>query len=77
MLRIPRRKRVQDKNLHVIGRAALLRRPRVQGRAAALPCQDGEDLCHSHGAKNIRAFLLLMLIFSIIQLNTGFRLGLN
>ena len=34
-----------DKNLHVVGRAALLRRPRIQGRAAALPCQKGEDLC--------------------------------
>jgi hypothetical protein len=34
---------VQDKNLHVFGRAVLLRRPRIQGRAAALPCQEGED----------------------------------
>jgi hypothetical protein len=36
--------RVQAKNLHVFGRAALLRRPRVQGRAAALPYQEGKDL---------------------------------
>jgi hypothetical protein len=34
-----------DKNLHAFGRAALLRRPRVQGRAAALPYQEGGDLC--------------------------------
>jgi hypothetical protein len=34
---------VHDKNLHVSGRAALLRRPRIQGRAAALPYQESED----------------------------------
>jgi hypothetical protein len=34
---------VQDKNLHVFGRAALLRRPRIQGRAAALPYLEDED----------------------------------
>jgi hypothetical protein len=38
---------VQDKNLHVFGRAALLRRPRFQGRVAALPYQEGEDFCHA------------------------------
>jgi len=37
--------RAHDKNLHVVGRAALLRRPRVQGRAAALPYQEDEDSC--------------------------------
>jgi hypothetical protein len=36
---------VQDKDLPVFGRAALLRRPRDQGRAAALPYQKGEDDC--------------------------------
>jgi hypothetical protein len=35
---------MQDKNLHVAGRAALLRRPSIQGRAAALPCLEGEDV---------------------------------
>jgi hypothetical protein len=35
----------QDKILH--GRAALLRRPRVQGRAAALPYQEGEVFGHT------------------------------
>jgi hypothetical protein len=39
--------RVQDKNLHDAGRAALLRRPRIQGGAAALPCQEDEDFCHA------------------------------
>jgi hypothetical protein len=29
-----------DRNLHEFGRAALLRRPRIQGRAAALPYQE-------------------------------------
>ena len=38
---------MQDKNLHVVGRAALLRRPIVQGRAAALPYQEGVDFCHA------------------------------
>jgi hypothetical protein len=38
---------VQDKNFHVVGRAALLRCPRFQGRAAALPHQEGEDFCHA------------------------------
>jgi hypothetical protein len=38
---------MRDKNLYVFGRAALLRRPRVQGRAAALPYQEGEDFCHA------------------------------
>ena len=38
-------RRAQDKNLHVFGRAALLRRPRIQGRAAALPYQEGEEFC--------------------------------
>jgi hypothetical protein len=28
---------VQDKILHLFGRAALLRRPRIQGRATCLP----------------------------------------
>jgi hypothetical protein len=37
----------QDKNPHVFGRAALLRRPRIQGRAAALPYQESEDSCHA------------------------------
>jgi hypothetical protein len=32
-----------DKNLHVYGGAALLRRPTIQGRAAALPYLEGED----------------------------------
>jgi hypothetical protein len=31
--------------LRITGRAALLRRPRIQGRAAALPYQEGEDFC--------------------------------
>jgi hypothetical protein len=39
--------RVRDKNPHVFGRAALLRRPRIQGRAAALPYQENEDFCHA------------------------------
>jgi hypothetical protein len=34
-----------DKNLHVVGRAALVRRPRIQGRAATLPYQEVEDFC--------------------------------
>ena len=29
----------------VLGRAALLRGPRIQGRAAALPCRNGEEFC--------------------------------
>jgi hypothetical protein len=37
--------RLLDKNLDVAGRAALLRRPRIQGRAAALPYHDGEGFC--------------------------------
>ena len=36
--------KVQDRILHVLGRAALPRRPRIQGRAAALPYRDGEEL---------------------------------
>ena len=39
--------REQDENLHVVGRAALLRRPRIQGRAAALPYQEGEKSCRA------------------------------
>jgi hypothetical protein len=31
--------------LPVFGRAALPRRPRIQGRAAALPYHNGEDFC--------------------------------
>jgi len=46
-----------DKNLHDFGRAALLRRPRVQGRAAALPYHESEDFCPApkvrHPAKMI------------------------
>jgi hypothetical protein len=34
---------VQDKHLHVAGGAALLRLPRIQGRAAALPYLEGVD----------------------------------
>jgi hypothetical protein len=44
-----RQARVRDRNLHVFGGAALLRRPKVQGRAAALPYQEGEDLCYAPG----------------------------
>jgi hypothetical protein len=36
--------------LHFFGSAALLRRPRIQGRAAALPCQEGEDFCPAPGS---------------------------
>ena len=36
---------VQDKILRVFGWAALLRRPRIQGRAAALPYREGEENC--------------------------------
>ena len=43
----PQPGRLQDKNLHFFGRAALLRRPKLQGRAAALPYQEGEDSCHA------------------------------
>jgi hypothetical protein len=32
-----------EENLHIFGRAALPRRPRIQGRAAALPYHDGKD----------------------------------
>jgi hypothetical protein len=32
---------VQDNNLHVFGKEALVRRPRIQGRAAALPWMEG------------------------------------
>jgi hypothetical protein len=42
---------LHDKNLHLFGRAALPRRPRIQGRAATLPCQQGEDYCHAPKAK--------------------------
>jgi hypothetical protein len=38
---------VQDNNPHVFGRAALLRRPEDQGRAAALPYQEGEGFFHA------------------------------
>jgi len=41
--RLPGDLRAQDKVLHVFGRAALLRRPRIQGRAAALPYLEGEE----------------------------------
>jgi len=33
-------------NSSSLRRAALLRRPGIQGRAAALPYQEGEDFCH-------------------------------
>jgi hypothetical protein len=36
--------RVQDKILHVFGRAAL-RAAQIQGRAAALPYREGEEFC--------------------------------
>jgi hypothetical protein len=39
VFRLPAFEGLTDENLHVFGRAALLRRPRVQGRAAALPYQ--------------------------------------
>jgi len=39
--------RVQDRFLRLSGRAALLRRPRIQGRAAALPYQQGEEFCRA------------------------------
>jgi hypothetical protein len=45
---------MHGKDLHIVGRAALLRRPRIQGRAAALPCQEGKDFC-----QDIRGFSLL------------------
>jgi hypothetical protein len=35
---------VQDKILRFFGRAALLRRPRIQARAAALPYREGEEI---------------------------------
>ena len=44
-----RQHRVQDKILRVFGRAALLRRPRIQGRAAALPYREGEEICPAPG----------------------------
>jgi hypothetical protein len=48
---------VYDKDLHIFGRAALLRRPRIQSRAAALPCQEGEDFCHApRAASGLMAF---------------------
>jgi hypothetical protein len=31
--------------IRVFGRAALLRRPRIQGRAAPLPYREGEEIC--------------------------------
>jgi hypothetical protein len=34
-------------NLHVFGRVALLRGPKIQGRAAALPYQVGDDFVHA------------------------------
>ena len=37
--------RAQDRILRVFGRAALLRRPRIQGGAAALPYREGEEIC--------------------------------
>jgi len=37
--------RAQDRNLRILGRAALLRRPRIQGRAAALPYREAEEIC--------------------------------
>jgi hypothetical protein len=40
------RSRAQDKNL-LGGGVTLLRRPGVQGRAAALPHQEREDFCHA------------------------------
>jgi hypothetical protein len=52
-------RRVQDKNVHVFGGAALLRRPRVQGRAAALPYQEGEDFCPAPWSVDWRVWLVL------------------
>jgi hypothetical protein len=40
---------VQDGFLRLSGRAALLRRPRIQGRAAALPYQSGGEFCAAPG----------------------------
>jgi len=34
-------------NLYFFGRAALLRRPNIQGGAAAPPYREGEDSCHA------------------------------
>jgi len=34
-----------EKNLRIVGKAAPLRRPKIQGRAAALPYREGEDFC--------------------------------
>jgi hypothetical protein len=35
-----RNKEAHDKNLHLIGRAALLRRPKILGRTAAPPYRE-------------------------------------
>jgi hypothetical protein len=40
-----KQKRARDEKFHVFGRAALPRRPGIQGRAATLPYHDGEDAC--------------------------------
>ena len=48
----------QDKNLHIFGRAALPRRPGIQGRAAALPYHDGEDSCPAPRSMWLRVFRL-------------------
>jgi hypothetical protein len=36
-----------DKDLRVFGRAVLLRRSRIQGSAATMPCQKVEDFRHA------------------------------
>jgi len=45
---------VYDKNLDDPGRAALLRRLGIQARAAALPCQEGDESCHAPGDNLLR-----------------------
>jgi hypothetical protein len=56
--------RVQDKNLHDAGRAALLRRPRIQVRAAALLYQEDEDFCHAPLPNNPERFVGVGAIFA-------------
>jgi hypothetical protein len=43
--------KLRDKNLYIFGRAALPRRPRIQGRAAALPYRESEGFCRAPTTK--------------------------
>ena len=40
-----------ERNLYILGRAALLRRPKVQSSAATLPCLEGEGSCPVPGKR--------------------------